>query len=161
MPMRRRPPPRAGLLVGLALLVLLAPSAAAGALRILVTNDDGVGSPGIRALRTALADAGHHVVVVAPRTNQSGKGASLRTDVGGAAALQQPEPGVWSVDGTPADAVRAALDAVLADAAPDLVVSGLNFGPNLGRPGAVGSGTVGAALTAVHRGVPALATSVG
>lgn len=152
-----------GAVLLLALVLLLVPASAPGAppLRILLTNDDGVESPGIRALHAALEKAGHDVVVVAPRRNQSGKGSSLRTDVGSFVDLRELAPGVWAVESTPADAVRAALGAVLADGPPDLVISGLNFGANLGRPGSLASGTVGAALQALHAGIPAIAASVG
>lgn len=130
-------------------------------LRILLTDDDGVDAPGLRALRAALGRAGHDVVVVAPHRNQSGRGSALSTDVGGFVDAIEQRPGVWAVESTPTDAVRAALGAVMADAPPDLVVSGLNFGENLARTGSVASGTVGAALHAAFEGVPAIAASVG
>lgn len=127
-------------------------------LRILVTNDDGYRSPGLRAVRAALEEAGHEVVVVAPLENRSGSSSSVTT--AGALELREQAPGTWSVGGTPADAVRVALGVVLADRPPDLVVSGANFGQNIG-PSTLVSGTVGAALTARTLGVPALAISVG
>ncbi|MDX1650147.1 MAG: 5'/3'-nucleotidase SurE [Myxococcota bacterium] len=165
-----RTPRRSAL--ALALLLVAAPGTAAGPaepagpldpepLRILLTNDDGVDAPGLDALRAALRAAGHEVVVVAPRRNQSGRGRALSTDVGGFVDVIEQRPGVWAVESTPADAVRAALGAVMADAPPDLVVSGLNFGENLARTGSVASGTVGAALHAAFEGVPAVAASVG
>lgn len=126
-------------------------------LRILLTNDDGYQSPGIRAVRFALEAAGHDVTMVAPLENRSGSGSSTTTS--GALELREQGPKTWSVGGTPADAVRIGLDVVLADAAPDLVVSGANFGQNIG-PSTLTSGTVGAALTAMQAGIPAIAISV-
>jgi 5'-nucleotidase len=130
-------------------------------LHILVTNDDGFASPGIQALRGALLARGYEVTVVAPLENQSGSGGSLDTDVGSFVDVIEESPGVWSVASTPGDSVRAALGAVLADDPPDLVISGLNFGQNLAQPGSNSSGTVGAALTALYAGLPAIAASVG
>ena len=156
-------------LCALAALVLLAPLpalATEGALKILLTNDDGFDSPGITALHEALLDAGHYVTVVAPATQQSGKGGSLNTGVfdftpgGGTMQLTNHGGGVWSLAGTPSDSVKAGLDIVLADDPPDLVVSGLNEGQNLGKPGTNGSGTEGAALRGVFSGLPAIAASV-
>ena len=128
-----------------------------GALRILLTNDDGYQSPGIRAVRVALEAAGHEVTMVAPLENRSGSGSSTTTS--GSLELREQGPKTWSVGGTPADAVRIGLDVVLADAVPDLVVSGANFGQNIG-PSTLTSGTVGAALTAMQAGIPAIAISV-
>ena len=71
------------------------------------------------------------------------------------------EPGVWSVEGTPADSVRAALGAVMAANPPDLIVSGANFAENTGNPAASISGTIHAAITGANYGIPAIAVSVG
>ena len=158
----------------LALVLLLAPLEAPATggpgggdpLRILLTNDDGFDSEGITALRDALLAKGHEVVVVAPATQQSGKGGSINTnafnfDVGvGTMMLTNHGDDVWSLAGTPSDSVKAGLDIVMADAPPDLVVSGLNEGQNIGQPGSNGSGTIGAALRAAFSGVPAIAGSV-
>ena len=131
------------------------------ALRILVTNDDGVGGEGISLLVDALQDLdGVEVTVVAPAGDQSGTGGQTTpppltaTDaelVGGAPAV--------AVDGFPADSVTYALEEVL-DEPPHVVVSGINAGQNLG-PIVHVSGTVGAALKAVSEGIPALAVSQG
>ena len=116
-------------------------------LRILLTNDDGVDAEGITALRTALLAAGFEVVVVAPATQQSGKGGSINTGVfdfnvgEGTMMLTNLGDAVWSLAGTPADSVKAGLDIVMADDPPDLVVSGLNEGQNLGKPGSNASDT--------------------
>ena len=118
------------------------------------------------ALRQALIDAGHTVTVVAPLNQQSGKGGSINTavlnfDVGdGTRLLLNAGGGVWAFDGSPSDSVGAALDVVLADNPPDLIVSGLNEGQNLGKPGSNASGTIGAALRGTFAGIPAIAGSV-
>ncbi len=129
------------------------------ALDILLTNDDGYAAPGINAVYEALSQAGHHVTMVAPLTNQTGRGGALA--YGGTLAVTHPvagDPSVYAVAGTPADSVGFGLGVVFADAAPDLVVSGSNAGTNLSRT-INHSGTVGAAVTAVDRGVPAIAVS--
>jgi 5'-nucleotidase len=128
---------------------------------ILVTNDDGVGAPGIDALVEALrADPTIEVVVVAPAENQSGSGdATTLAPVPEPATTISGYPAV-AVNGKPADAVNHALDFVLTDAPPDLVMSGINEGQNLG-PIVDVSGTIGAARTASRRGIPSVAVSQG
>jgi 5'/3'-nucleotidase SurE len=125
-------------------------------LRILLTDDDGYRAGGIRAVRAALVRAGYDVTTVAPDGNRSGSGA----ETSGKRTLQDTgDPGVRSVAGTPADAVLAGLAALrAAGRPPDLVVSGTNLGRNTG-PGITESGTVGAAVTAAHAGLPAIAVS--
>ena len=130
-------------------------------LTVLVTNDDGVGAPGIDALVEALrADPTLEIGVVAPLENQSGSGDA--TTVGAEAAPATTASGfeAVAVDGRPADAVNHALDVVFAGAEPDLVISGINEGQNLG-PIVDISGTVGAARTASRRGIPSVAVSQG
>ncbi|MFE6834201.1 5'/3'-nucleotidase SurE [Streptomyces sp. NPDC057705] len=137
-----------------------APAAApAGPLRILLTNDDGYNAPGIRKAFERLTAAGHDVTIVAPLTNQSGTGTKMMGG-GPAIAVKHPEPKVWAVDGTPGDSVAFGLAEVFADKAPDLVVSGTNFGPNVAGL-ATHSGTVGGAVAALESGVPAIALSTG
>lgn len=131
--------------------------AVADGLNILVTNDDGFDSPGIEAVAEALRAAGHGVTVVAPLKQQSGSGMKISTTE---LELVEQAPGVWSVTGTPADAIGVALQYVMRDTPPDLVISGANFGQNLGSNVLI-SGTVGAAMMAVMHGVPAVAVSVG
>lgn len=130
-------------------------------LDIMVTNDDGYSAPGINALRGALIAAGHNVTLVGPLEQQSGRGGAMNTHVGSEVAVVEQAPGVWSVDGTPTDAVRAGLDVILRDDWPNLVVSGANFGPNLGQEGVHNSGTLGATLAAHYDGLPAIALSAG
>ncbi|ADP80226.1 5'/3'-nucleotidase SurE [Pseudofrankia inefficax] len=129
-------------------------------LTILVSNDDGVGAAGIDAVVTALrALPAVTVDVVAPATNQSGTGGKTSpttpahhdaTTASGVAAT--------AVDGFPADSVNVALDVL--GVKPNLVVTGINQGQNLG-PFVDLSGTVGAARAAAAHGIPALATSMG
>jgi len=154
-------------LIGTVLPLIAAVPASAG-LDILLTNDDGFDAPGITALRAALIGAGHSVTTVAPAENQSGKGGSINTDVfdipDGLMMLVNQNPGdpnpLWSLAGTPADSAKAGLDILMKDDPPDLVVSGLNFGQNLGKPGSNTSGTEGAALVAAFAGIPSIAGSV-
>jgi len=142
-------------------------------LQILVTNDDGVGAPGIDALVEALiADPNNDVVVCAPAENQSGTGdATIEDDpsCGTGAAMPSStasgyDAATWAVDGCPADAVNYALANLYPDGPPDVVLSGVNEGQNVGDiTGLLSqvSGTVGAAKTAACAGVPALASSQG
>lgn len=133
----------------------------ASALDILLTNDDGFDSEGIIALHESLVAAGHNVTLVGPATQQSGKGGSINTGVFSSyMPLVHHGDGVWSLAGSPVDAVKAGLDVLLKDNPPDLVVSGLNEGENIGKPGANMSGTEGAALQAAFRGIPSIAASV-
>ncbi len=147
------------------------------ALEILLSNDDGQSAPGIQALRAALCAAGHQVTLVAPATDQSGRGGSLNTGAlssasamaltrvttdacGAQYSLAAPTaPGRYG--GTPVDSVKAGLYVVLAGNPPDLIVSGLNFGQNMSKPTSNNSGTVGAALAGGFEGIPAIAASVG
>ena len=126
-------------------------------LRILLTNDDGYDAPGIKAVHSTLVAAGHEVTIIAPATNQSGSG--VRVTTRGIIGYKEQAPGVWSVEGSPADSVLMALRHILKDDWPDFVVSGANFGQNLAYGSS--SGTVGAATMAMYAGLPAIAISVG
>jgi 5'-nucleotidase len=136
---------------------------AAEPLTILVTNDDGIGAEGIdvlvETLRT-LPDV--EIVVFAPAENQSGS--SDRFTEGGGLVVAEATTAsgfpATSVAGFPADSVIQALDLGGMTEMPDLVISGINEGQNIG-PFATLSGTVGAARTAARRGIPALAVSAG
>jgi 5'-nucleotidase len=127
---------------------------------VLVTNDDGVGAPGIDALVQALTKAKNtKVVVVAPATNQSGKGgATTPGTLTTAAATTASGYEATAVEGTPADTITAALDQL--GVKPSVVMSGINAGQNLGSLTDL-SGTVGAARAAATRGIPAVALSQG
>lgn len=131
-------------------------------MRALITNDDGVRSVGIHTLTEAALAAGLDVTVAAPHEERSGASASLsaleeggrllvdRTTVGDVAAL--------AVHASPAMIVFVALRGAFGDP-PDIVLSGVNHGPNAGQA-VLHSGTVGAALTAASQGVPAMAVSL-
>jgi 5'-nucleotidase len=133
------------------------PSQGAQPLDILLTNDDGWNAPGITAVYDALVADGHHVTLVAPAANQSGAGAR-HTFSGNSLVLRHEAANKYSVTGAPADATEVGLSLVLADAPPDLVISGTNRGHNI-TAATIHSGTVGAAATALGDGVPAIAIS--
>jgi 5'-nucleotidase len=141
----------------------LAPPAAAPRTepyRILVTNDDGIESPGIAALAAALKPLGE-VTVVAPAKNQSGASHSITilSGIGGIVPVMR-DGAVFghAVPGTPADSVLAGLYWLKKGTKLDLVVSGINYGTNVGN-GAYYSGTVGAAMEGALAGIPGIAFS--
>jgi 5'-nucleotidase len=123
-------------------------------MRILISNDDGYLAPGIVALADALA-AVADIVVVAPDSNRSGASNSLSLDR--PLSLQRAANGFYFVNGTPTDCVHIALTALLEEA-PDLVVSGINNGANMGDD-TLYSGTVAAATEGFLFGIPAIAFS--
>ena len=124
--------------------------------RILVTNDDGVHAPGIKALADALRPLGD-VVVVAPHQESSaiGHALTLRRPL----RLETFGPEIYAVDGTPTDCVNIAVAVLFQGQLPDLVVSGINTGWNLGDD-VTYSGTVSGALEAALLGAPAIAVSL-
>jgi 5'-nucleotidase len=122
---------------------------------ILVTNDDGVMAPGIRAAAAALRELGD-VVVCAPDRERSAASHALTLDR--PLRVDEVEPGVFAVDGTPADCTYLAL-LHLVPRPPALCVSGINNGYNLGSD-VFYSGTVAGAVEAALRGVPAIAISL-
>jgi 5'-nucleotidase len=125
-------------------------------MRILISNDDGYLAPGINALADALASIAD-IVVVAPDSNRSGASNSLSLDR--PLTVQQAANGFYFVNGTPTDCVHVALTGMLVDK-PDLVVSGINNGPNMGDD-TLYSGTVAAATEGFLFGIPAMAFSQG
>lgn len=125
---------------------------------ILLTNDDGHFAPGIRAMRDVLKKRGYRVSMVAPSSEQSA--ASMGTTMGRNISLEQIDEDAWHLDARPADTVLVALRHLFADDCPDLILSGINFGPNLGV-GLHASGTVAAALVGMLHGLPAIAISAG
>lgn len=138
---------------------------ASSRLRALITNDDGIDSPGLWALAGGARDAGFDVVVAAPHVDASGVGGSvLSVRDGDRTRLHRRElpdlPGVpaFAVEGHPAFIVHAAGRGWL-DPEPDVVLSGINLGSNVGRA-VLHSGTVGAALTASLHGWRGLAVSL-
>ena len=122
---------------------------------ILVTNDDGVAAPGIRAVAELLRDVGE-VVVAAPDRERSAASHSISLDR--PLRVDEVEPGVYAIDGTPVDCVYLAL-LHLVPRKPTLVVSGINNGYNLGSD-VFYSGTVAGAVEGALRGVPAFAISL-
>ncbi|MBM3386184.1 MAG: 5'/3'-nucleotidase SurE [Betaproteobacteria bacterium] len=124
-------------------------------MRILLSNDDGHQAEGLLALRDALATIAE-VEVVAPEHNNSAKSNALTLNA--PLYVHNAGPGVRYVNGTPADCVHIALTGLLAYR-PDLVVSGINNGANMGDD-TLYSGTVGAAMEGYLFGIPALAVSL-
>ncbi len=126
---------------------------------ILVTNDDGITSPGLRAAARAVADLGE-VLIVAPDRQWSGAGRSLPVGTTGQATPRSLDwdGTAYQVDGSPAAVVIHAVHR-LAPRRPSLLISGINYGENLGTDVTI-SGTIGAALQGAAYGIPALAVSL-
>lgn len=124
-------------------------------MRILLSNDDGYFAPGLAALAEALAPLGE-VTVVAPERDRSGASNSLTLDR--PLRLRKAANGFYFVNGTPTDCVHLAVTGML-DHLPDIVVSGVNFGANMGDD-TLYSGTVAAATEGYLLGVPAIAVSL-
>lgn len=124
-------------------------------MRVLLSNDDGVHAAGLRAL--AAAFDGDEVWVVAPDREQSASSHAI--SLHRPLRMQELSPRWFAVDGTPTDAVYMGLNLVLREARPDVVVSGVNHGPNLGND-VLYSGTVAAAMEAALLGVHAIAVSL-
>jgi len=123
---------------------------------VLLTNDDGYFSPGIESLAFRLRKFAN-AYIVAPDRERSAQSLSL--------TLRRPlrihriRPRVFSVDGTPADCVYLALKKLL-PRTPDLILSGMNLGPNIGRQDVSYSGTVAAAIQGTYMGIPSVAVSL-
>lgn len=126
---------------------------------IVLSNDDGFNAPGLRTLRSEIAKI-DDVVVVAPETEQSavGHAITLALPLKTRRVVENGEFIGYAVNGTPADCIKIALT-VLLEEAPDLVISGVNLGGNLGTC-AIYSGTISAATEARIMGVPAIAVSL-
>lgn len=125
-------------------------------MHICLTNDDGLSAYGLRVLEQIANHFADEVSIVAPAANQSGTGRSLslHKDI----RYQQLSENSYQVEGTPADCMMMAMNVLFADKKPDLVLSGVNHGMNVGDD--VGySGTIGAAFEAAIHGVPAIALS--
>jgi 5'-nucleotidase len=124
--------------------------------RILLTNDDGIDAPGLKVLETIACHLANEVWVVAPLLDQSGTSHSLSLHV----PLRLSYHGIrrFAVTGTPADCIALGLDHLLSHDKPDLILSGVNRGANLGTE-TVFSGTVGAAMTGLLFGIPSIALS--
>jgi 5'-nucleotidase len=117
--------------------------------RILVTNDDGIYSEGLRKLAAVCRELGE-VTIVAPDREQSAASHALR--------MLQIEQNEWIVDGTPTDCVNLAILKLMKENRPDLIVSGINFGPNLGDD-VTYSGTISAAFEGALLNIPSIAFS--
>jgi 5'-nucleotidase len=124
-------------------------------MRILLSNDDGYQAKGLRVLAEYLADLAA-VTVVAPDRNRSGASNSLTLET--PLRVQRVEPNLYYVNGTPTDCVHVAITGLLEEE-PDMVISGINHGANLGDD-VIYSGTVAAAMEGRFLGLPALAVSL-
>ncbi len=124
-------------------------------MRILLTNDDGIHAQGIQVLKEALEPL-CELWVVAPADQQSAMSHSLT--LGNILRRHQHDERVYSVTGTPADSALMAINGIMQDSLPDLVISGINHGPNMGEDVHY-SGTVAAAIEAAILGIPAVAVS--
>jgi 5'-nucleotidase len=130
-------------------------------LRILLSNDDGIHAPGLNILANRLAEnAAHQVYIVAPDRQRSATGHSLTLHKPLRVQHVELDPrikGAWATTGTPSDCVKLAI-AELLDSPPDLIISGINAGPNLGAD-VLYSGTVAAAMEGASLNFPAIAVS--
>ena len=129
-------------------------------MRLLLTNDDGIRAPGIRALWERLKDIAE-IIVAAPAQQQSATGHSITVYHPiwvNRHTFDDPQISGWRIGGTPADSVKIALDTLMS-VQPDIVVSGINHGPNLGTD-VLYSGTVSAAVEGAMHGIPAIAISL-
>lgn len=124
-------------------------------MKILISNDDGYMAPGLHVLAESLAEIGD-ITVVAPDRNRSGASNSLTLE--NPLRLDRLESGIYRVEGTPTDCVHLAITGLLEDE-PDMVVSGINSGANLGDD-VLYSGTVAAAMEGRFLGLPAIAVSL-
>nr|WP_320011532.1 5'/3'-nucleotidase SurE [uncultured Desulfobulbus sp.] len=123
---------------------------------ILVTNDDGVYAPGVRALHEAVSPLGKAIIVAPDRDNSA---VSHSLTMNRPLKVTELEKDIYTVDGTPTDCVTIATNKIL-PRKPDLLVSGINPGPNLGDDISY-SGTVSAAIEGTMYGIPSLAFSLG
>jgi 5'-nucleotidase len=124
-------------------------------MRILLSNDDGYFSPGLESLARALSEVAE-ITVVAPERDRSGASNSLTLDR--PLSLKRSANGFYHVNGTPTDCVHLAVTGML-DELPDMVVSGINLGANMGDD-TIYSGTVAAATEGYLLGIPSLAVSL-
>lgn len=128
-------------------------------MRILITNDDGINAPGLEALAEIAADVagpGGEVWTVAPAFEQSGVGHCI--SYAHPTLIAELAPRRWAAEGSPADCVLAALGDIMADAPPDLILSGVNRGNNAGE-NVMYSGTIGGAMEGALQGVRSIALS--
>lgn len=131
-------------------------------MKLLISNDDGIFSLGVRTLANTLAEAGYDVTVVCPDRERSatGHGLTLHDPIRAekVESLFYPSVKAWSCSGTPSDCIKLAIGALI-DSPLDLVLSGINHGSNLGTD-ILYSGTVSAAMEGVIEGIPSVAFSL-
>jgi len=135
-------------------------------MRILLTNDDGITSPGIVLLAKALREAGHRVFLIAPELDRSGTSHSI-TFLNSPCKIKQTEDDTWSCTGTPVDCIVVALLGGIPELnindnrekAPDLILAGINRGANMGTD-IVYSSTAAAARQGSFFGIPSIALSL-
>jgi 5'-nucleotidase len=131
-------------------------------MKLLISNDDGIYALGLRTLANTLAESGHEVTVVSPDRERSatGHGLTLHQPIRAEEvhSVFHPTIRAWACSGTPSDCVKLALWA-LVEGAPDMVLSGINQGANLGTD-VLYSGTVSAAMEGVIEGIPSIAFSL-
>jgi len=125
-------------------------------MHFLLTNDDGIDAEGLAALEAAARNHGDRISIVAPATEMSMVG--HRITCHHPVKVEERGERQWAIHGTPADCARIGLHALLTDDPPDVVLSGINHGGNLGHDIYI-SGTVAAAREAAYHGVPAMAFS--
>lgn len=138
-------------------LLLLAQLSCASALKVLLTNSDGGGSPGLVQMKTALEAAGHTVFVYAPAAYIPGSSAALTIPNVTVSAMSATE---WAVEGTTSSAVLIGLSEMAGRAtpeAPDLILSGIGSMEYGGGPSQISSGNIGSTLTGLGRGIPSIA----
>jgi len=124
--------------------------------KVLVTNDDGYNSFGIKLLLDILKNFANEIYVVAPKKNMSGSSRSI--SLKGEIKFKKITSNSWVVDGTPTDCVMFALNYIFKKNKPDYIFSGINAGTNIGDEISY-SGTVGAAFEGALRGIPSIAIS--
>jgi 5'-nucleotidase len=124
--------------------------------RVLLTNDDGIDAPGLAVLAEVAATIAREVWIVAPEHDQSGTSHSI--SLHDPLRITEHGPRRFGISGTPGDCVVMAVRHVMRDTPPDLVLSGINRGGNLGLE-TVFSGTVGAAMTGMLLGIRSIALS--
>ncbi len=124
--------------------------------RILVSNDDGINAPGLKVLEDVARQFSDDVWVVAPETEQSGSGHSLTLTR--PLRVRKHEEKRWSIDGTPTDCVMLALNQIMIDSLPTLILSGINRGGNLAED-VTYSGTVSVAMEGTLASIPSVAFS--
>ncbi|MGI3902880.1 MAG: 5'/3'-nucleotidase SurE [Janthinobacterium lividum] len=125
-------------------------------MRILITNDDGIHAPGLAVLERVARALSDDIVVVAPETDQSGVAHSL--SLNDPLRLREVSDGRYAIKGTPTDCVIMAVNSILKDRRPDLILSGINRGQNVAED-VTYSGTIAAAMEGTLLGVPSIALS--